>query len=136
VLDLDGEDGFVQLAEDRAIAREIDILDQLLRDRAAALVEAKMQQVIEAGLPGAEEVQAAVLVKGTVFDGNGCLLHRGRDLSQGHDVAPLGSLMDLGQKDGARPVVDAGREREAGGTQIRGGGEAGPDVEHARQHNQ
>src|ERR1700730_16885055 len=44
--------------------------------------------------------------------------------------------MDLGQQDGSCPVIDASREREAGGTEIRGGGGAGPYVENAPEHNQ
>ena len=136
MLDLDGEDGFVHLAKDRPIARQINILDQLLRDRAATLVEAKMQQVVDAGLPGAQQVEATVLVEGTVLDRDRSLLHGGRNLRELHDVAPFGALMDLGQQDGSRPVVDAGREGEAGRAEVGGGRQPGPHVKDTREHHQ
>ena len=89
MLDLDREDRLVQLAQHGAVFREVDVLDELLGDRAAALVEAKVEQVVEAGLARAQQVQTAVLVKAAVLDGDGRLLHRRRDLLQRHDVAPL-----------------------------------------------
>src|SRR5438874_2427895 len=55
MLDLDREDRLVQLAQDRPIFREVEVLDELLRDRAAALVETQMQQVIQAGLARAQQ---------------------------------------------------------------------------------
>jgi len=113
----------------------VEALDELLRDRAAALVEPKVQQVVQAGLAGAQQVQTAVLVKAAVLDGDGRLLHRRRDLLQRHDVAPLRALVDFGQQDGSGPVVDAGREGQAGGAEIGGGGQAGPHVEQARKND-
>src|ERR1700694_3101882 len=68
---------------------EIDVLDELLGDRAATLVEAQMQQVVESGLAGAQQIEASVLIEGAIFDGDGRLLHGGRHLGQGHDVLPL-----------------------------------------------
>src|SRR5207248_1831489 len=136
MLDLDREDRLVQLAQDRPIFREVEVLDELLRDRAAALVETQMQQVIQAGLARAQQVQTAVLIKATVLDGDGRLLHRRRDLLQWYDAAPLGALVDLRQQDGPCPVVDAGRERQAGGAEIGGRGEAGPHVQQARKNDE
>ena len=106
MLDLDREDHLVELAQDRPVLGEVDILDQLLGDGAAALVEAKMEQVLQAGLPGAQQVQGAVLVKRPILDRDGRGPHGGGDLSQGHDVPPLRPLVDLGQEHGPGAVVD------------------------------
>ena len=119
MLDLDGEDGLVELAQNRSITGQIDVLDQLLGDRAPALVEAQVEQVLQPGLSGAQQVEPAVLVEGPVFDRDRRLPHRRRHLVESHDVAPLGSLVDLGQQDGPGPVVDAGRERQPSRAQVR-----------------
>src|SRR5207245_11478230 len=136
MLNLDREDRLVQLAQDRPIFREVEVLDELLRDRAAALVETQMQQVIQAGLARAQQVQTAVLIKATVLGGDGRLLHRRRDLLQWYDAAPLGALVDLRQQDGPCPVVDAGRERQAGGAELGGRREAGRRVERGRREGE
>src|ERR1700674_3133103 len=115
---------------------EIDVLDELLGDRAATLVEAQMQQVVESGLAGAQQIEASVLIEGAIFDGDGRLLHAGRHLGQGHDVLPLRPLVDLGEQNGSGAVVDAGRERQAGRAEIRGGGESGPHVQHTGEYDE
>jgi hypothetical protein len=136
VLDLDREDHLVELAKDGPVLRQVDVFDQLLRDRAPALVESEPEQVLQAGLPGAQQVQRAMLVEGSVFDRDRRLPHGGGDLAQGDDVPPLGSLVDLGQEHGAGTVVNPGRKRKPCRAQVGGGGKPGPDIEHGRQQDQ
>ena len=136
MLDLNRQNCLIEFAQHRPIPRQVDVLDELLGDGAAALVESEMDQVVEARLPGAQQVQTAVLVETPVLHGDRGLSHRGRDLTQGHDVAPFGTLMNLGQQHGPRSVVNAGRKRQAGRAQVGGGWKAGPDIEHPRENHE
>ena len=108
MLDLNCQNCLIEFAQQRPIPRQVDVLDELLGDGAAALVQSEMDQVVEARLPGAQQVQTAVLVESPVLHGDRGLLHRAGDLTQGYDVPPFGTLVNLRQQDGPGPIVDAG----------------------------
>src|SRR2546423_3176847 len=129
MLDLNREDRFIQLAQDGPILREIDVLHELLCDGAPALIEMQVEEILEPGLAGTEQVEAAMLIEGAVLDRNRRLEHRRCDLVQRHDVSPLGPLVDLGQQDGSSPIVDSGGEWKPGRAEIGSRGESRPDVE-------
>ena len=66
---------FLELAVDRALLRQEEILGELLRDGRAALRDGAVQDVGDESAPDAEGVDAVMFVKAAVLDGDECLRH-------------------------------------------------------------
>ena len=80
LLELPGERRFEELAPDRLLARQVRVLDELLRDRRAALHDAAMRDVGPERPRHAAHVDAAVLVEALVLGGDDRVLHPRRDV--------------------------------------------------------
>jgi hypothetical protein len=85
-----GERGLADLLEDRPAAlRARRVLDELLRDRRAALDGAAGREVLPEGTGGAAHVDAVVLVEALVLDRDDRVLHRQRDVARRDDDPAL-----------------------------------------------
>ena len=106
---LDRQDRFLQLALDvgRRIRSDVDLLDQLLADGAAALLDPMVLVVGDRGADDAAHVDATVRVEGAVLGGEGCLHDPGRDVVERHDDSMVALLPDVGEQL-AMAVVDQG----------------------------
>jgi hypothetical protein len=88
---LHGETGLPQLARERLLARDVEIADELLRDRRAALNNLALRHVGPERARDADGVDAAVLPVALVLDRNRRLGHPRADLSP-RDLLPIASL--------------------------------------------
>jgi hypothetical protein len=70
--DPEGEQRLLHLALDGAIRLQIEILDQLLRDRRAALRNVAGDQVAESGPRQADRIHAPMRIEPPVLDGDDC----------------------------------------------------------------
>jgi hypothetical protein len=91
LVELPRERRLLQLARERALARQVGVLDELLRDRRAALHDLLVAHVLPDGTHDAVHVDAAVLEEPLVLDRDDRLLHHRRDLVRGDDLAALGA---------------------------------------------
>ena len=89
LLELPGERRLLQLARDGALVLDVGVLDELLRDRRAALDDRLVLDVGGERAPDRPQVDAAVLVEALVLDGDDRLLHDRRDLIGLQDDAAL-----------------------------------------------
>ena len=80
LLQLPGERRLLELAADRPLRGDARVLDELLRDRRAALHDALARHVRPHGASDAAQVDAAVLVEALVLDRDDRLLHDRRDV--------------------------------------------------------
>ena len=85
LLELPRERRLLELARDRALVRDHRVLDELLRDRRAALHEPVLGDVGPERARHPVHVDAAVLVEPLVLDRDDRLLHLRRDLARGDD---------------------------------------------------
>ena len=87
-LDFPGQQDFVNLALEGLLAGQEEIARHLLGDGRGPLFGAA-GQIVQRGARDAEVVDAAVLIKAVVFDGQYSLLHDIRDFLETHHGAPL-----------------------------------------------
>src|SRR6185437_12101837 len=104
----DGEEGFLDLALDRALGAEEQVLGQLLGDRRAALRAVVALRVIDEGAQGAEYVDAEMVVEAPVLGGDGGLDEIVGQLAQrigiiGADAA-LADLVAVAVEEGDRNI--------------------------------
>ena len=91
VVQLDREARLLQLPLDRALAADVEVADELLRDRRAALDDLAGVHVLPERPRDALDVDAAVLVEAPVLDRDGRLRHPGADPRERHRLTvPLG----------------------------------------------
>jgi hypothetical protein len=84
-LQLPGECGLLELAADRPFLLGVRVLDELLRDRRAALDEPFVADVGPGRAQDPFEVDTAVLPEAPVLDRHNGLLHHRGDLVRAHD---------------------------------------------------
>ena len=89
LLELPRERRLLQLARDRAVVGDVGVLDELLRDRRAALDDGLVLDVREQRAPDRVQVDAVVLVEALVLDRDDRLLHDRGDLIRVEDHAAL-----------------------------------------------
>ncbi len=111
--DLQGQDGLLDLASVRYLVAlflgDEDVLDQLDRDRAAAL-DALALQVQQKGAGDAHGIDAQVAVEGLVLQGDGGVAKVLGDLLQGQQRAVAAPGVDhLHEQDLAGAIIDLGR---------------------------
>src|SRR2546428_2672830 len=111
---LDGEDGFPQLSlkRCRGVRPEKELLGQLLGDGAAALDKLAVTQVVQGRPTNRDEVNASVLIEGSVFDRDRRLDHEGRDRAERYDDSVIALLRDVSEQV-SMPVVDQEVLRQA-----------------------
>jgi hypothetical protein len=91
LLDLPRETGLLDLPLERALVPDVEVADELLRDRRATLDDVAALEVLDRGAQDALVVQAAMVVEAAILDGNGRLRDPGRRLVKRHGLAiPLG----------------------------------------------
>ncbi len=88
-LDLDGEIGFLDLAQGGAVGRKKQVARQLHGQRGGALGAAVGAQVVDQRAEDAEEVDAPVGLEGLVFDGDDRLPQDGSEVVVIDHDAPL-----------------------------------------------
>jgi hypothetical protein len=93
-LELPGERRLLHLAADRPLLLRVRVLDELLRDRRAALDEFLVADVGPGRAHDAAEVDSLVLPVAPVLDGDDRLLHDGGDLLRAHEHPALVSAQD------------------------------------------
>ena len=115
-IELERQGRFFRLALERVVRVWSDekLLDELLADRAAALLDAAMRVVGERRPHDGTDVDAGVRVEGMVLDGDRGIDHVGRDVAEGNDDAVIALVADVG-KQVAAPVVDQHVLGQAGG---------------------
>jgi hypothetical protein len=87
-LELPGERGLLQLAADRSLSMCVRVLDELLRNRGAALDHGLVADVCPDGAEDAAVVDALVLPEAAVLDRDDRLFHERRDVTaRDHDPA-------------------------------------------------
>ena len=79
---LDCETGLLDLAFEGPLARDVEVADELLRDRRAALGEGALLDVGDGGAEDALVVETAVLVEAPVLDRDRGLRHPGRHVAE------------------------------------------------------
>ena len=89
LLQLPGERGLLQLAGHGPLVFDVGVLDELLRDRRAALDDRLVLDVGRERAPDRPHVDAAVVVEALVLDGDDRLLHDRGDLVGLQDHAAL-----------------------------------------------
>ena len=94
LLELPGECRLEELASDRFLAGQIGVLDELLRDRRAALDGAPVRDVCIESTRHAAQVDATMLVEALVLGGDDRVLHPWRDPSGRHDDSRLLAAKD------------------------------------------
>ena len=104
VLKLHGQHGLAQLSVDRLLLDDVDLRDQLLRQRRAALNDAAGHDVLDQRAGNALRVDATVLVVATVLDRDRALLHPWRDLV-GRDGLTILLVGEHAER-GAASVID------------------------------
>ena len=82
--ELDREAGLLDLPLEGPLARDVEVADELLRDRRAALDDAALRHVATRGAEDPLVVDAAVLVEAPVLDGDRRLRHPRADLGERH----------------------------------------------------
>ena len=108
-VELNREDGFFELSLDigGGVGSDVDLLDQLLADGAATLLDLVVLIVGDGGADDAAEVDAAVRVERAVLGGERRLHHPWGDIVERHDDPVVAGLADVGQQ-GAVAIVDQG----------------------------
>ena len=140
--ELDRQAGLLDLPLERPLPRDVEVADELLRDRRAALDHLALVQVAPGGAEDALVVDAAVLVEAAVLDGDRRLRHPRADLLQRHRLAVvLGrdrpEQRAVGRVD-ERVLADrhrAQRRERAAGLERSGGTERG-QADHERDSEQ
>ena len=89
ILELDREDRLAQLPVEGVLLDDVNLRDQLLRQRRAALHDVSGHDVLDDGAGNALRVDTPVLVEATVLDRDGALLHPRRDLAAGDRLTIL-----------------------------------------------
>src|SRR5207248_5157419 len=89
LLELPGDRRLLQLPADRALVVHVGVLDELLRDRRAALDDLLVAEVLPDGATDRAHVDPSVLVEALVLDGHDRLLHPAGDLRRGNDDPAL-----------------------------------------------
>jgi hypothetical protein len=89
LLELPGERSLLQLARDRAVVGHVGVLDELLRDRRAALHDGLVLDVRQQRAADRVQVDAVVLVEALVLDRDDRLFHDRRDVLRLQDDAAL-----------------------------------------------
>ena len=84
--ELDRETRLAQLARERPLARDVEVPDELLRDRRAALDDLALADVGPERARDADRVDAAVLPVALVLDRDRRLRHPRADLAPGHPL--------------------------------------------------
>jgi hypothetical protein len=146
VLELLGQLGLADLALVRPLPRDVEVADQLHRDRGAALHGLVAREVLDRRAHDARVVDALVVVEALVLDRHRGVLEVLRDLRAGHRLAQLVGL-DEAQARAVRGA-DLGLRAELARLQRverrRGGrdrdhvadrGEAGQRDEHQHDHH-
>ena len=80
LLELPGERRLAHLARDRLLVADVGVLDELLRDRRAALDDALRADVLPERAHDAARVDAVVLVEAAILDRDDRLAHDRRDV--------------------------------------------------------
>ena len=107
LLELPGERRLAHLARDRLLVPDVGVLDELLRDRRAALDDALLADVLPERAGDAADVHAVVLVEALILDRDDRLAHDRRDLLGLDEDAALVAAQD-GQHAPAVLRVDHG----------------------------
>ena len=89
VLDLECEQGLVELAAEGLLLAEEEVARHLHGDGAGALPRTSVEKVREGGARHADVVDAAVLVEAFILGGKNCLHHRLRHVLDRDEGAPL-----------------------------------------------
>ncbi len=108
LLDLDGQEGLVDLAAEALLRREEDLFGELLRQRRRPFDLLAGNDVLDRGAHERLRVDAAVIDEVGVLGGQDGLVEPRRDVALGHHDALLDRV--LGEAD-AVAVVDAGDDR-------------------------
>src|SRR2546430_11561691 len=87
--ELDRQTGFLDLPLDRPLTRDVQVANQLLRDRGAALDNPSRAEVLDRGADDALVVDTAVLVEAPVLDRDGGLRHPRAHLRESDRLAVL-----------------------------------------------
>ena len=88
-LDLEGEDGLLELALEALVRGEEEDLGELLGDRASALHDAAPAVVLDDGAADADGIDAPVVVEASVLRGDDGVLERPRHLAERDEDAAL-----------------------------------------------
>src|SRR4029450_12869075 len=83
-VELNREAGLAQLAADRSLARDVEVADELLRQRGTAFDDLPLGEVAPEGAGDALVVDAAVAIEAAVLDGNRRAPHPRTDLFERH----------------------------------------------------
>ena len=130
LFELPRERRLLQLPADRALVMEVRVLDELLRDRRAALDDLLVAQVLPDGADDAVDVDAAVLVEALVLDRDDRVLHLRRDVLRRHEDPALRPA-----KDREHPLARVGRVDVAVDLLLlEAGGIEGRDLARDRRH--
>ena len=128
---------FLDLALERALGLQEQVLGKLLGQRRAALGEAAARHIVEDGARKADRIDADMRIEAAVLDGDDGHRYVGRHLVQadrlaaghaaiGDQLAVDRDDLDVGRPVGNRPVGDARHARAIEGDDA-GGGDAAPD---------
>ena len=133
-LDLEGDEGFVDLARERLLRREEDRAGELLRERRAALGVATLLEVRHEGRDRAAHVDAPVPEEVLVLGGHDRVADDRRDLGARNQDPPLdgvaGDRRAVARRDLGDDVRPVGRElRNAGNADEPGRDRAGDRAE-------
>ena len=147
-VELDGEARLPELAGDGALAGDVEVADELLRQRGATLDDLSLREVTPQRSRYALVVDAAVPVEAPVLDGDRRTPHPGADIDQRHRLAvslggdrperrPVGGIDErvLPDSDGTQDIEVAVRADEVDCGHGSGGNRSRPDDEqHAERH--
>src|SRR5207247_1429737 len=101
----------LHLAPEGALVADVELADELLRDRRAALDDLARADVLPRGAGDALVVDAAVLVEAPVLDRDRRARHPGRDLRERHGLALALAVAVPGEE--IREVVAGRRAHES-----------------------
>ena len=113
--ELDSQTGLLDLPLERPLTRDVEVADELLGDRGAALDDLARAQVFDRGTDDALVVDAAVLVEAPVLDRDGGLRHPRAHLRKG-DWLPV-----LLSRDRAEEGTVGGVDERVRGAALRSG---------------
>jgi hypothetical protein len=89
LFELPGERGLADLPCERALVADVRVLDELLRDRRAALDDSLVAHVLPERSRDTAHIDAVVLVEALVLDGDDRLAHDRRDVLGADEHAAL-----------------------------------------------
>ena len=102
LLELPGQGRLAHLARDRLLVPDVRVLDELLRDRRAALDDSLLADVLPESACDAAHVDAVVLVEALILDRDDRLAHDRRDVLGADEHA---ALLAAQHREDAAPVL-------------------------------